>query len=157
MPVLLDSRSQVGRLLVLCALGALGSAAHAQSTGAMTLAPTQLRWDAQKKVERQLLHADPSCHVVTYRVRIAPKTDLPPHGHERGYRLVTVVSGDLQLGFGNAFDAQALQSLPPGSIFSEPAGHKHFARTGAEAVVLQLTEYDATAPQAGCTPAKAVQ
>ena len=138
---------------------ALGAAAvaYAQAVDPVAVTPAQLHWDGQKKVERHLLHADPSCHVVTYRVRIAPKTDLPPHGHERGYRLVTVVSGDFQLGFGRAFNAPALKTLPAGSIFSEPAGHTHFARTGAEAVVLQLTEYDATAPQAGCTPAKAVQ
>ncbi|QTD46370.1 cupin domain-containing protein [Ottowia testudinis] len=146
--------SSLHAVMAVVSLAVAAAPALAQSADPVALAPSQLRWDGQKKVERQLLHADPSCHVVTHRVRIAPRTDLPPHGHERGYRLVTVVSGDLQLGFGHKFDAQALKALPAGSIFSEPAGHQHFARTGAEPVVLQLTEYDAAAPLAGCTPAK---
>ena len=46
----------------------------------------------------------------------------------------------LLLGFGDQFDEAALRPMPPGSVFSEPAGHKHFARTQQEPVVLQLTE-----------------
>ncbi|MFV0679821.1 cupin domain-containing protein [Ottowia sp.] len=132
----------------LCLLLGLPSMAHEP----MSKTPDQLLWSSQKKTERQLLHADPSCHVVTSRVRIAPHTELPPHGHERGYRIVTVISGDLLLGFGKTFDAQALKPLPPGSVFSEPAGYQHFGRTGAKAVVLQMTEYAAGTPSAGCTP-----
>lgn len=120
--------------------------------GQITITPDQLRWADQPKVARQLVHAEPACHIVTQRLRIPPRTDLPPHGHERGYRLVTVISGDLQLGFGATFDEKALKPLPPGSIFTEPPGHKHFARTGADAVVLQLTEYNGGAPMPGCTP-----
>lgn len=102
--------------------------------------PAQITWQDGKPVQRVDVHADPAYRVVTRRVRIAPNTDLPPHGHDSGYRLVTVVSGSLLLGFGDRFDEAALKPMPPGSVFSEPAGHKHFARTQAEPVVLQLTE-----------------
>lgn len=112
--------------------------------GEFTLTPDQLAWQDGKTTQALPVHADPAYQVVTRRVRIAPGTDLPPHGHERGYRIVTVVSGTLLLGFGERFDAAALKALPPGSVFSEHAGHKHFARTLQEPVVLQLTEIQTT-------------
>ncbi|BEP94505.1 hypothetical protein GmRootA79_28890 [Acidovorax sp. A79] len=108
--------------------------------GAFTLTPEQITWQEGKATQRVDVHADAAHHVVTRRVRIAAGTDLPPHGHERGYRLVTVVSGTLLLGFGDRFDAAMLKPMPPGSVFSEDAGHRHFARTLQEPVVLQLTE-----------------
>lgn len=115
-------------------------AAHAAGGGEFSLTPDQLTWQEGQTTQALPVHADAAYHVVTRRVRIAPGTDLPPHGHQRGYRIVTVVSGTLLLGFGEQFDAAALQPLPPGSVFSEAAGHKHFARTLQEPVVLQLTE-----------------
>ncbi len=108
--------------------------------GVFVQTPDQLVWQADKTTQAQDLHADAGYRVATRRVRIAPGTELPPHGHAKGYRLVTVISGTLLLGFGDTFDAAALKPLPPGSVFSEPAGHKHFARTLSEAVVLQITE-----------------
>ncbi len=113
-----------------------------------SLLPEQLQWKPETtKVQMQIVHVDDDCRIVTKRVRLPPNTELPPHGHEQGYRLVTVISGTLQLGFGTRFDEKALQTLPPGSVFSEPAGHKHFARTGADAVILQLTEVDGKKPE----------
>ena len=116
--------------------------------GEFTLTPEQLAWQDGKTTQALTVHADPAYHVVTRRVRIAAGTDLPPHGHERGYRIATVVSGTLLLGFGERFDAAALKALPPGSVFSEHAGHKHFARTLQEPVVLQLTEIQTPAATA---------
>ena len=118
--------------------------------------PDQVQWPADKTTHRVEVHADPAYHVVTRQVRIAPGTDLPPHTHARGYRIATVLSGTLLLGFGERFDAGQLKTLPAGSVFSEPAGHLHFARTLQEPVVLQLTEVltemqarEATAEAAG--------
>lgn len=112
-----------------------------------TLQPGQIVWQADApKPQMQVIHTSEDCQVVTKRVRIPAGLDLPPHGHEQGYRLVTVISGTLQLGFGKTFDEKALQTLPAGSVFSEPAGHLHFARTGREPVVLQLTEVGGKKP-----------
>ena len=115
-------------------------AVSALAADAFVQTPDQITWQADRKTQRIDVHADPAYHVVTRRVRIAPGTDLPPHSHARGYRLVTVVSGTLLLGFGDKFDEAGLKPMPPGSVFSEPAGHQHFARTTQEPVVLQLTE-----------------
>lgn len=138
-------RAPLLALLALVPVAAFATTAAAVG-GEFTLTPDQLAWQDGKTTQALPVHADPAYQVVTRRVRIAPSTDLPPHGHERGYRVVTVVSGTLLLGFGERFDAAALKTLPPGSVFSEQAGHKHFARTLAEPVVLQLTEVQTAAP-----------
>ena len=52
--------------------------------------------------------------------RIAPHT----HGDTED---VTVVSGTLMVGLGNAFDAAHMLALPAGSYASIPAGTAHFA------------------------------
>lgn len=133
---------------LLATLALAPAAALAAGGGEFALTPEQITWQDGKTVQKAEVHADPAYHVVTRRVRIPAHTELPPHGHERGYRLVTVVSGTLLLGFGDRFDAAALKALPPGSVFSEHAGHKHFARTMQEPVVLQLTEIQPPAAQA---------
>jgi quercetin dioxygenase-like cupin family protein len=76
----------------------------------------------------------------TVRVQIAPRTRVRPHTH-RDNRSVIVVSGTWHMGYGGSFDAQALQDLPPGSFYTEPAGQAHFAQTGDEPVVIWVTGY----------------
>ena len=34
-----------------------------------------------------------------------------------------------------------LKALPPGSVYTEPAGQAHFSQTGDEAVVILVTGY----------------
>ena len=51
----------------------------------------------------------------------------------------TVVSGTWQFGYGDRFDEHALKRLPPGSVYSEPGAVNHFARTGSEPVLMQIT------------------
>jgi hypothetical protein len=53
--------------------------------------------------------------------------------------MAAVVSGTWQFGYGDRFDENALKRLPPGSVYSEPGGGNHFARTGAEPVLVQIT------------------
>jgi quercetin dioxygenase-like cupin family protein len=65
---------------------------------------------------------------------------IPAHSH-RDDRLATVVSGEWHFGYGDRFDAGTLKRLPPGSVYSEPAGTNHFAQTGDEAVVVEVTGY----------------
>lgn len=128
----------VCRSLAACLLA--GASVSAFAIDVFVRTPDQVQWPADKKTHRIDMHADPAYRVVTRQVRIAPGTDLPPHTHQCGYRLATVVSGTLLLGFGDRFDEAKLKTLPAGSVFSEPAGHLHFARTLSEPVILQLTE-----------------
>lgn len=71
---------------------------------------------------------------------VPANTTIQAHSH-RDDRVSTVISGEWQFGYGDHFDAKALKALPPGSVYAEPGGpgHNHFARTGASAVVVQIT------------------
>ena len=88
---------------------------------------------------KAILDANDHYNVRILRIQIPANKELQPHGPKEGYFFVNVISGTLQLGFGNTYDASKLQTLPPGSIFTHPAGQQHFAKTGNEPVVLQIT------------------
>lgn len=105
----------------------------------LLLPDEQQQLEASGKPQRQLLHDDPAYRVKTVRMHIPANTDLPPHGVKNGYFIATVISGTLQLGFGKTFEDGGLKVLPPGSVFSHPDIQEHYARTGAEPVVLQVT------------------
>jgi quercetin dioxygenase-like cupin family protein len=76
----------------------------------------------------------------TVRVAIAAHTQVKPHIH-RDNRSITVLSGTWRMGYGAQFDEKALKALPPGSVYTEPAGQAHFSQTGDEPVVSLVTGY----------------
>lgn len=71
-------------------------------------------------------------------LQAAPGTRIEAH-HHAGDRVGTVLSGTWRFGYGAQFDAARLVTLPAGSIYSEPSGGAHFAETGEEAVIVQIT------------------
>jgi hypothetical protein len=62
----------------------------------------------------------------------------------RDDRMTTVVSGEWQFGYGKHFDENSLKALPPGSVYSEPGGVNHFARTGEDPVIVHFCGYGPT-------------
>jgi uncharacterized RmlC-like cupin family protein len=76
--------------------------------------------------------------VYTIMLRVPPHTRIAAHAH-RDDRVATVVSGTWHIGYGDKFDQAKLKALPPGSFYTEPPGEPHFAETGDEAVVVQIT------------------
>src|SRR5258708_39436036 len=76
----------------------------------------------------------PSCFACL-RTRASPRI---PH---RDDRVATVISGTWHIGYGDSFDESKLKALPPGSFYTEPPGRPHFARTGDEPVVVQITGF----------------
>lgn len=70
-------------------------------------------------------------------------TTIQAHSH-RDERMATVVSGRWQFGYGTRFDEAELKALPPGSVYSEPAGVDHFARTTDEPVVVHICGFGPT-------------
>ena len=71
------------------------------------------------------------------------RTTIQAHSHTDD-RMATVVSGVWHFGYGDHFDAGALKTLPPGSVYSEPGARNHFAQTEAEPVVVQVSGYGPT-------------
>jgi quercetin dioxygenase-like cupin family protein len=90
-------------------------------------------------VSTTVLFGDPSSGGFSAIVlSVLPNTTIPAHSH-RDDRMATVVSGTWQIGYGDRFEDRALKTLTPGSVYSEPGGGNHFARTGAEAVLVQIS------------------
>src|SRR5438093_11776976 len=58
--------------------------------------------------------------------------------------MATVVSGEWHFAYGNHFDEKVLKTLPPGSVYSEPGGDNHFARTDADSVIVEISGYGPT-------------
>jgi hypothetical protein len=94
-------------------------------------------------VHTKVLFGDPSkAGYYSILLFVPAHTTIPAHSH-RDDRVATVVSGSWYFGYGDRFDAKSLKKLPPGSVYSEPAAHNHFARTD-KAVIVQISGYGPT-------------
>ena len=92
-------------------------------------------------IQTIVLKGDPNqAGVYTIMLRVPPHTRIAAHSH-RDDRVATVISGNWRIGYGNRFDEAKLKALPPGSFYTEPPARNHFAETGDEAVVVQITGY----------------
>jgi quercetin dioxygenase-like cupin family protein len=141
--------------LVMAALCVAGvSAARAQALPEMRMAPAEVRGIALDNnqigssgvagVHTKVLFGDPSkAGFYSILLFVPAHTTIQAHSH-RDNRMATVVSGEWHFGYGNHFDTQALKTLEPGSVYSEPGGDNHFAKTDAEAVVVQICGYGPT-------------
>ena len=69
---------------------------------------------------------------------VPPNMEIKAHSH-RDDRVGSVLSGTWYFAYGEQYAAGELAELKPGSVYTEPGGQAHFARTGSEPVVLQLT------------------
>jgi len=86
---------------------------------------------------RLLSHEDA---VVAVRVWYPPNTEIAPNPNPAGkVALVTVLSGEIELGLGDEYDASKLQPVPVGSLVVLREGDpQHFGRTGPGGVELLL-------------------
>jgi pimeloyl-ACP methyl ester carboxylesterase len=92
-------------------------------------------------IQSVVLKGDPNQPgVYTIMLRVPPHTKIAAHSH-RDDRVATVISGTWRIGYGDKFDEAKLKALPPGSFYTEPPARNHFAETGDEAVVVQITGY----------------
>ena len=90
-------------------------------------------------IQTVVLKGDPNeTGVYTIMLRVPAHTQIAAHSH-RDDRVATVVSGTWHIGYGDKFDESKLKALTPGSFYTEPPGRNHFAETGDEPVVVQIT------------------
>jgi hypothetical protein len=95
-------------------------------------------------IRTTILSGDPTKPgLYTIRLYVPSNMRIESHSH-RDERSAVVVSGHWSIGYGDAFSASALKVLPPGSFYTEPAEKTHFARTGAEPVVIYISGYGPT-------------
>ncbi|RIK83454.1 MAG: hypothetical protein DCC69_14160 [Hyphomicrobiales bacterium] len=85
--------------------------------------------------------------VVAVRVWYPPDTQIAPHPHPAGkVALVTVLSGEIELGLGDEYDAGKLKAVPVGStVVLRADDPRHFGRTGPGGVQLLLVAAPAEA------------
>jgi pimeloyl-ACP methyl ester carboxylesterase/quercetin dioxygenase-like cupin family protein len=92
-------------------------------------------------IQTVVLKGDPDqAGVYTIMLRVPAHTRIAAHSH-RDDRIATVISGTWRIGYGYSFDEAKLKALPPGSFYTEPPGQTHFAETGDEPVVVQITGF----------------
>ncbi len=76
--------------------------------------------------------------IYTIQLTIPANVRIQAHTHPDD-RVATVISGTWYIGYGAKFDDAKLKPLTAGSFYTEPPSVAHFAKTGNEPVVLQIT------------------
>src|ERR1700680_1666770 len=139
---------------VIAALCVVAASAAAQPLVEMRMTPEEMRAspldDNQigssgvSGVHTKVLFGDPAkAGFYTILLFVPAPTTIQAPSH-RDDRVATVVSGEWQFGYGDHFDAKFLKTLPPGSVYSEPGGDNHFARTDANAVIVEISGHGPT-------------
>jgi quercetin dioxygenase-like cupin family protein len=129
------------KLLTLAAVIALAGPALAQDAVTM-VKPDALTWKDNPALPKggqvAVLVGDPTKagSVVVQRVKLPPNYKIPPHTHPYA-ETVTVISGNVGLGFGEQFDTTKGEMLKAGTLHAMPPRHAHYAWTGSEEAIIQ--------------------
>lgn len=119
--------------------------AVAGAPGHVGLAPADLQWmpapALPKGVQMAVLHGDPSAEgFATVRLKIPPHTTIAPHWHPTTESF-TILKGEFFVGMGDRVDKASAKPLPAMGFASMPAMHHHYAYTGNEDTVIDLSFY----------------
>ena len=147
------TRSVVTWFLI-AALQLVAASSAAQSLPEMRMTPSEIGASALDNnqigssgipgIHTKVIFGDPSrAGFYTILLFVPAHTTIPAHSH-RDDRVAIVVSGEWHFGYGNYFDAKSLKTLPPGSLYSEPGGDNHFARTDSDPVIVEVSGYGPT-------------
>jgi len=131
-------------------------AVRAQSLPEMRMTPAEIRSSVNgddnnrvgsaglESVHTKVLFGNPEkAGYYAILLSVPAHTTIQAHSH-RDDRVATVVSGEWHFGYGDHFDEKLLKALPPGSVYSEPGGKNHFARTEATPVIVEISGYGPT-------------
>jgi len=141
-------------LAMLLAAAVAVAAAPASSLQEMRLTPAEVREEAfgaatpgtsgLAGVRTKVLLGDPGkAGLYAILLFVPAHTTIQAHSHKDD-RMATVVTGTWSFGYGEHFADAALKRLPPGSVYAEPGGRHHFAQTGDDPVVVQITGFGPT-------------
>lgn len=147
-------RNLIERIALAACFFMPASAVMAQSLPEMRMTPDEIRAISVDNnqigssnvpgVHTKVVFGDPS-KVGFYSILlfVPAHTTIQAHSH-RDNRMATVISGDWHFGYGKQFDGKLLKTLTPGSVYSEPGGDNHFARTDSDPVIVQISGYGPT-------------
>src|SRR5258708_11801401 len=147
-------------------IAAITSAIHAQE-GQLRLPPAEINALAAVNagagtsgvsgIQTRTLKGDATKPgIYTIQLTIPANVRIQAHTHPDD-RVATVISGTWYIGYGAKFDESKLKPLTAGSFYTEPPSVAHFAQTGDEPVVLQITGNGPTGTEyidAGATSAE---
>jgi quercetin dioxygenase-like cupin family protein len=124
-------------------------AAQAEPLAQVRFAPDELKWQASPlgagPQRATVVGDDKKAGVYVYRTKFPANHKVLPHFHP-DERVVTVISGTLYMGYGDAFDEPSMKALPPGSVWTEPAKAPHYVWAKDGEVVIQV--FGANGPSA---------
>lgn len=119
------------------------AAAAAPPPGTIQLQPDAIAWAAASPAmppgtQIAVIEGDPKAQrFFTIRLKVPAGSRLAPHWHPRDER-VTVISGAVAVGFGDAIDEAAVTKFGPGGFYVNPANSHHYVLF-AEETVVQVT------------------
>jgi len=139
--------------ILLLGLSALSAAAQAND-GQFRLTPTEIEsikpadagagTSGVHGIQTRVLKGDPTKPgLYTIRLTVPANTTIKAHQHPDD-RIANVISGTWFIGYGAAFAEKSVKALAPGSFYTEPPGVVHFARTGKQPVVVEITGFGPT-------------
>jgi quercetin dioxygenase-like cupin family protein len=95
-------------------------------------------------IQTRILKGEPNKPgLYTIQLTVPANTKIEAHSHPDD-RVATVISGTWYIGYGASFTETSVKALSPGSFYTEPPNAAHFARTGNQNVVLQISGYGPT-------------
>lgn len=133
-------------LLLAVVVVAASSAGRAQAPAAPSHAgmlPAEIKWGPAPPAlpagaQVAVLAGDPGKEgVFLMRVKLPAGYKVPPHWHPMD-EYVTVLSGTLQFGMGDKFDAAQMRALPAGSYVTAEKEMRHYVQTKGPTVI-QIT------------------
>jgi quercetin dioxygenase-like cupin family protein len=123
------------------AVASAASTAPAQTTDAHKIVPAQeIKWSPGPAsippgAQLAVLYGDPSKEgLFAMRLKVPNGYRIPPHTHPKP-EIVTVISGTVRLGMGEAADHSKAQLLPAGSFFALSPGMAHYVFADEDTVV----------------------
>ena len=116
------------------------SFAQDEPPGFVQVLPSTIRWRPSPAVPGSyvaVLLGNPQEGPFVIRLKLPPGARVMPHTHSQA-RTYTVLAGEWKLGFGERYDAAALHSFPPGSLYRLPAKVPHFQAAGPVETIVQI-------------------
>jgi quercetin dioxygenase-like cupin family protein len=132
-------------LLLSVVFVATSSAGRAQAPAAAApshagVTPGGMKWAAAPPAlppgaQAVVLAGDPGKEgIFVIRIKLPAGYRVPPHWHPSD-EFVTVLSGTLQFGMGDKFDAASMQTLPAGSFATAAKEMRHYAAAKGPTVI----------------------
>lgn len=125
-------------ITIVSTIGLPGSAA-AQDAGRIAT-PQDITWgnapaSLPPGAQAATLYGDPAKEgPFALRLKLPRGYSIPPHTHGKP-EIVTVISGTLRLGMGEAADLNKAQALSAGSFFAMEPGMVHFAAADEDTII----------------------